>query len=52
MTQEQIKELAKFRGTSVEEVEKLIKRGKEARKKDNRFEAKKGEGKFIKQNEG
>lgn len=48
MTKKQIKELAELRGTSVEEVEKLIERGKKAREKNNRFEAKKGYGVFKK----
>lgn len=46
MTKEQIKELAELRGTSIEEVEQLIKRGREAREKENRFEVKAGEGSF------
>lgn len=47
MTKEQLKEWAETLGISIEEAEKLRRRGEEARKKDNRFEAKKGEGYII-----
>lgn len=47
MTKEQLKEWAETIGISIEEAEQLQNRGKEARKKDNRFEAKNGEGRII-----
>lgn len=51
MTKEQIKEYAELLGISEKEVIDLIKRGEEARKKDNRFEAKPGDGRFEKPKE-
>lgn len=51
MTKEQIKEYAELLGISEKEAVDLINRGKEARKKDNRFEAKPGEGRFEKPKE-
>lgn len=47
MTDKQLKEWADTLGISVEEAKELYERGVEARKKDNRFEAKSGEGRFI-----
>lgn len=50
MTKKQIEEYAELLGISVEEAIQLRKRGEEARKKNNRFEAKAGEGRFEKPN--
>ena len=47
MTEKQLKDWAELLGISIEEAKRLQERGKEARKKDNRFEAKKGEGYIV-----
>ncbi len=51
MTEKQLKEWAELLGITVEEAIKLRKRGEETRAAHNRFEAQKGEGRFIKQKE-
>lgn len=50
MTEKDKKELANKLGETVEYVEELIERGNRARALDNRFEAKPGDGVFIKKN--
>lgn len=48
MTDEQLKEYAELLGISIDEAKEMCKRAVEARKKDNRFEAKADDGRFIK----
>ena len=47
MDNKQLKEWADLMGISVEEAKKLREKGIAERKKHNKFEAEKGEGRFI-----
>ena len=49
MDSKQLKEWADLMGVSIEEAKKLRKKGIAERKKHNKFEAEKGDGRFIPQ---
>lgn len=49
MDNKKLKEWADFMGVSVEDAKKLREKGIEERKKHNKFEAEKGDGRFIPQ---